>query len=180
MILKISSAQISAVLAIQNVQCMHTALGKAVVTITNPVNPPYSYQWSNGQNSSGTSSSIQDLEVQNYFVIVSDASGEDTVINFTIQETECEMVPEIVFTPNADGYNDTWSISNAQYFDNSLILVYNRWGQIVYRHSGKYEEPWEGKDLFGTPLPDASYFFIVYKDKKDEKAIKKGNVSIVR
>lgn len=180
MLIKLSSAQVDAVLSIQNVQCMHFKLGKATVTITSAVNPPYSFQWSNGQNSSGNSASIENLEVQNYFVIISDASGYDTTITFTIQEIECEMAPEIGFTPNGDGYNDTWYISNSQYFPNALVLVYNRWGQKVYENKGLYEEPWDGRDMFGTPLPDASYFFLVYKDKKDEKAIKKGSVSIVR
>ena len=180
MLIKTSSSQVNAVLAIQNVQCMHTMLGKATVTITNPVNPPYSYQWSNGQNSSGNSAFLENLEVQNYFVVVSDAIGYDTIIHFTIQELECEMVPEIVFTPNSDGYNDTWSISNSQYFPNALVLVYNRWGQKVYESTGLYEIPWDGRDMFGTPVPDAAYFFLVYKDKKDEKALKKGSVSIVR
>ena len=159
---------------------MHSDLGKASVSISNPVNPPYSFQWSNGYNSSGTSSTIQDLEVQNYFVVVTDASGYDTIIHFTIQELSCEMVPEMVFTPNGDGYNDTWSISSSQFFPNALVLVYNRWGQKVYESNGLYHIPWDGTDLFGTPLPDASYFYIVYKDKKDERSIKKGNVSIVR
>ena len=180
-LIKISSAQIAATLTIQNVQCMHSTLGKAKVTITNSNHPPYSYQWSNGENSSGQSTSeIDNLEVENYFVIITDGVGYDTTISFTIQELACEMNPEIVFTPNDDGYNDTWYISNSQYFPNALVLVYNRWGQKVYESNNIVYQPWDGRDLFGTPLPDASYFFIVYKDKKDEKNIKKGSVSIVR
>lgn len=180
LLIKISSAQIATKLTLRDVQCMHSVLGKATVTITNAIHPPYSYQWSNGQNSSGQSASeIENLEVENYFVVVTDGVGYDTTISFSIHEMECEMSPEIVFTPNGDGYNDTWYISYSQYFPNALVLVYNRWGQKVFESNGLYQ-PWDGRDMFGTPVPDASYFFIVYKDKKDQKNINKGSVSIVR
>ena len=91
-----------------------------------------------------------------------------------------KMNPENIFTPNGDGYNDTWSISNYQYYPSALVLVYNRWGQKVYEHDGLYHIPWDGKDLIGVEVPDATYYYIVFEDSKKESEIKKGSVSIVR
>ena len=176
-----TSAQINAKLSVGNVQCMHSALGSAKVVIIDPVNPPYSFQWSNGENSSGQSVSYaQNLEVQNYFVVVTDGLGYDTTISFTVLEMECRMMPESVFTPNGDGYNDFWNIGNARYFPNSMVLVYNRWGQKVYDFKGLYEVLWDGQDQMGNPLPVGEYYYIIYADKAADKSIIKGSLTIFR
>lgn len=101
-------------------------------------------------------------------------------ISSTKQGLNYEMEPENIFTPNGDGYNDVWSIANYQYFSSALVLVYNRWGQKVYEHDGLYHIPWDGKDLFGAEAPDATYYYIIYKDQKEKDKYIKGSVSIVR
>ncbi len=89
------------------------------------------------------------------------------------------MVPALAFTPNGDGINDTWFIQNFQFFPNASVQVFDRLGALVFEQQGLYEA-WDGKSLLGTPLPDASYYYIVFKDKSDKSAIKKGTVSIVK
>jgi gliding motility-associated-like protein len=170
----IVSAEIIFTISKTDVACNNSSLGKIDVTVSS-TNPPYTYHWNSGQ----TTSTIYDLRVGNYTLTITDGLGKDTIVTIPIYVIECEMSPEIVFTPNGDNHNDTWFITNAQYFPNALVLVYNRLGQKVYEHKGLYE-PWDGKDLLGVPVPDASYYFIVYKDKDDEKSIKKGAVSIIR
>jgi gliding motility-associated-like protein len=138
-------------------------------------NPPYTYLWNTGS----TGSVITNLAPGNYSVTVSDSTGNDSLISITVTEKPCTLAVEIVFTPNSDGHNDTWEIANIEYYSDNLVLVYNRWGQKVFEHSGQYE-PWDGRDLLGVPVPDNSYFYIVYGDRKDEKSIVKGCVSIIR
>jgi gliding motility-associated-like protein len=63
-------------------------------------------------------------------------------------------------TPNGDGINDTWFINNIQNYPNSVIRVYNRWGQEVLYSVG-YQNDWNGhfEDKPGS-LPDsASYYY---------------------
>ena len=171
----ITSAQIIFVVKTANIGCEHSSLGSANI-IVDQTNPPYTYLWTNGQ----ITPFINNLEEGVYKVRVTDALGKDTTVTTTIIESGCEMNPESIFTPNGDGYNDTWSINNYQYFPRAFILVYNRWGQKVYEHDGLYHIPWDGKDQFGVETPDATYFYVVYKDRKEKKEIKKGSVSIVR
>jgi gliding motility-associated-like protein len=137
--------------------------------------PPYSYLWSTGQ----ISNTITGLAAGTYTVTISDSSENDTTVSITIVEIPCVIKPELAFTPNNDGINDTWAIDNIEHYSDPYILIYNRWGQKVYENRGKYED-WDGRDMLGISQPDNSYFYIIYGDKADESSIIKGTVSIIR
>jgi gliding motility-associated-like protein len=149
--------------------------GRAVVNVTQ-LHPPYTFLWSTGS----ADHIVNDLAPGTYSVTVTDSTGNDTLISVAIGERTCDIAAKLAFTPNADGINDTWTIASLEYYPDNLILVFNRWGQKVYEHSGAYTDPWDGRDLLGIPVPDNAYFYIIYGDKKDEKSIVKGNVSIIR
>lgn len=163
---------------ISHVKCQHSAMGSIEVRIK-PIHPPYAFNWSTGEKNT---EKIVGLEVGNYWVKIVDAIGADTTLQFVIEEQQCELTPEIFFTPNGDGVNDHWYISYSQYFPNALVLVYNRLGQLVYENNGEYNASnrWDGSDLLGIPLPVSTYFFIVYSDKSNKKKVRKGSVSIIR
>jgi gliding motility-associated-like protein len=160
-----------------NVACQESKPGEARVQVTSG-SGPYTYLWSNGQ----TTQQILSLPKGDYSITITDALGNDTTGNFSILVDECHMDAARVFTPNDDGIHDVWGISNAQYFDNALILVYNRLGQLVYEHKGKYttDDQWDGKDKLGVPLPDATYYFVILEDKSEKSNVIKGDVSILR
>jgi gliding motility-associated-like protein len=66
-----------------------------------------------------------------------------------------------VISPNGDGVNETLVILgfDANATDNaSSIVIYNQWGDIVYR-AAPYRNEWDGvfKD---KPLPDGTYYYI--------------------
>ena len=168
------SAQIDFTVVKHDVKCNNSALGSAQINVTS-TNGPYTFLWNTGQ----TSSSLSDLTAGTYSVLITDTSLADTTIYITINSTECSMTGELAFTPNGDGINDTWYISNSQYFPNAWVMIYNRLGQKIFDHKGLYE-PWDGKDLLGVTVPDAAYFYIIYEDKSDEKTIVKGSVTIIK
>jgi gliding motility-associated-like protein len=172
---KTLTAQIVFTVTSTNVHCNtdFSELGSISVTVT-PTNPPYIYLWTDGQKNP-TITNLTEGGV--YTLYIADGLGEDTTISIEI--TKCEMGPAVVFTPNDDGYKDTWSISNSQFYPNARVLIYNRLGQMIFDHKGLYE-PWDGKDLFGVPVPESSYFYIIYPDKSDQKTIQKGAVSVIR
>jgi gliding motility-associated-like protein len=160
--------------SVRNSSCNGFNNGSAEI-IVEETNPPYTYLWNFGSEQR----IVSGLAPGNYSVTIRDASGNDTLTQVTIAESPCQIVPAIIFTPNNDSYNDTWSIVNIEYYPDNLILVFNRWGQKVFESHGVYE-PWDGRDLLNIPLPDNSYYYIIYADKKDKEPTIKGTISIIR
>jgi gliding motility-associated-like protein len=73
-----------------------------------------------------------------------------------------------VFTPNNDGKNDFLAFRNIEYFPNTALTVYNRWGNKIYS-SSDYHNDWNGGGhsdgvyyyiLEGPQLKEPHYGFV--------------------
>ncbi|MEK6615684.1 MAG: gliding motility-associated C-terminal domain-containing protein [Bacteroidota bacterium] len=137
---------------------------------------PYQFAWGAGQTVAG----ITSIGAGDYSVVVTDANNCTASFSYSFAETGCFVTPASCFTPNGDGFNDTWFIANSQYFDNARVIVFDRWGTRVYQHKGLYE-PWDGKSYLGIPVPDAVYYYFFYQEKDDkQKNAVTGSVTILR
>ena len=152
-----------------------TSNGRIVLSPTGATSP-YQSSWSTGS----INQSITSIGAGDYSVVVTDANNCTANFSYRLTETECFVTPASYFTPNGDGFNDTWQIANAQYFDNARVIVFDRWGTRVYEHKGTYE-PWDGKSYLGLPVPDAVYYYFFYEEKDDkQKNAKSGSVTLLR
>ena len=101
-----------------------------------------------------------------------------------------------VFTPNGDGVNDTFIVTEDEstgddgdlksisafeyesydvlnlYFESTELYVFNRWGRIVYE-SRDYQNDWDG-----DKLPDGVYFYVLKCFGAESDEVYKGSVSI--
>ncbi len=68
------------------------------------------------------------------------------------------MIPN-VFSPNADGINDTWSVKYLETFVRATIRIFNRAGQQVF-FSNQYTTPWDGK-YNNVEVPVGVYYYII-------------------
>lgn len=127
---------------------------------------PYAFVWSNG----ATEQNINHLYSGEYTVTVTDFNGCSVVDTFVI---EIPLIIPTIFTPNADGFNDTWDIINIDAYANVNIEIYNRWGDILYTYTGTgigYKDKtvqWDGK-WHGKDLPFASYIYVVEVNNNEE------------
>jgi gliding motility-associated-like protein len=67
------------------------------------------------------------------------------------------------FTPNNDGYNDTWNIVDLNLLgsqETSKIEIYDRYGKLL-KEISPMGKGWDGT-LNGKPLPSTDYWFKVY------------------
>ncbi len=89
-------------------------------------------------------------------------------------------IPE-AFSPNGDNINDTFEVQNIEFFQKVSLLVYNRWGNLVYKNEN-YRNDWNGTSnvsmAIGSKLPDGTYYYLI--EIKDTGKVYKGSVYIKR
>ncbi|SHF74978.1 gliding motility-associated C-terminal domain-containing protein [Flavobacterium segetis] len=61
------------------------------------------------------------------------------------------------FTPNGDGFNDTWYIKNLQLLPKSTVIIFDRFGKLL-KQSTSTAAGWNG-NFNGYPLPADDYWF---------------------
>jgi len=74
-----------------------------------------------------------------------------------VGESDCK--PPTIFTPNSDGKNDYFIINCLEFFPDSKITIFNRWGDKVYEEQ-PYMNNWDGTHN-GGDLPVGTYYFIL-------------------
>ena len=82
-----------------------------------------------------------------------------------------------VMTPNGDGDNDTFWITNIELYANNELIIYNRWGSEVYRASG-YNNDWYGT-INGKPLPVGAYYYTLELNVEGQTNIQ-GVINLMR
>ncbi|MBS1938917.1 MAG: gliding motility-associated C-terminal domain-containing protein [Bacteroidetes bacterium] len=103
-------------------------------------------------------------------VTTSDGCTHTYTYNQVVVPTEI-VVPN-VFTPNNDGKNDALVFEGAQFYPNTSLKVFNRWGNEVYSNAN-YKNTWKpSKDI-----PEGTYFFILRLETGKEYT---GNVTLLR
>ncbi|MBK9177326.1 MAG: gliding motility-associated C-terminal domain-containing protein [Flavobacteriales bacterium] len=68
------------------------------------------------------------------------------------------------FSPNGDGTNDLFEITNIESYPENTFQVFNRWGNKVYE-AKPYTNKWDGTSQFGSAfkegLPESTYYYIL-------------------
>lgn len=86
-------------------------------------------------------------------------------------------IPNIL-SPNDDGINDYWVIKNIDLYPNNAVRIFDRDGRMVYSKLG-YDNSWNG--IFnGFPLPEDTYYYVLYLDSNKGKDTIKGYISLIR
>ena len=68
-------------------------------------------------------------------------------------------VPE-AFTPNDNGINDYFVVPGLDGYNVRELTVFDRYGGVVYE-SNLYNNDWDGTNMSGDRLPDATYYYIL-------------------
>ncbi len=97
-------------------------------------------------------------------------TATDTLVLTLLPISECIDSIKIPtgFSPNGDGVNDNFQILGIELYPNNELTIFNRWGNVVY-FKQNYLNEWNGNNLNGEPLPDATYFVIFTSEEKNYK-----------
>jgi gliding motility-associated-like protein len=81
------------------------------------------------------------------------------------------------FSPNMDGVNDCFRPGfDGRFSDCYNLVVYNRWGALIYESTGGQNHCWDGRNKSGQPVDDGTYYYISQLNGVE----KAGYVTLVR
>ena len=117
------------------------------------------------------------VEDVTYTVTITTEFGcvNDTSVNL-FAEDDYTMEPSNIITPDGNGKNDVWVVEKAQYYNDVEVIVFDRWGRVVFT-STAYDNTWDAT-IGGTPLPDGVYYYIIKVPV--ERSEYKGSITIFR
>ncbi len=105
-------------------------------------------------------------------VFVKDLNG----CGITPKEVAILGIPNF-FTPNQDGYNDTWNIKgvNASFNAKTVIQIFDRYGKLIKQISPT-GAGWDGT-FNGNPMPASDYWYSI---QMEDGRVMKGHFSLKR
>lgn len=99
------------------------------------------------------------------FIDSANCSATDSVYIDIEATIDCLIFPDLI-SPNGDNMNDTWNIPGLEFFPNTSVEIYNRWGNLIYE-TEDYQNDWGGEVNKGAKIdgsgkvPVGTYFYIL-------------------
>ncbi len=140
------------------------------------------YRWSPAQGLSDTTIAnpiARPLVTTTYTCVVTNNEGCSVIAEYIIYvDRSLDVVPDKIFSPNADGQNDTWRIEKMDLYPDCRMTLFNRQGVRVFqRENYANDNPWDGTNN-GQFIPAGVYFYLI--NCGDEAGQQTGSVTIVR
>ena len=143
-------------------------LDNTEVDFTNTSQNGSNYLWDFGDNSPNSfdinpfhNFPNSNPEVYIVTLIAFDDNNCSDTTNTSIKINAPTMNYEIpnIFTPNGDGNNDFFKLTNNQNIESLEVIILNRWGNVVYESKAK-DFKWNGKSKNnGNICVDGTYFY---------------------
>jgi gliding motility-associated-like protein len=138
---------------------------------------PYQFIWSNGKKTAF----VDSLTTGKYQLRVIDAQNCAVDSSYEIR-TRCrdngsDKIFD-TFSPNGDNVNEYWIVKDILKHPKNELIIYNRWGQIVY-NKAPYANEWNGLTNDGKELPTAAYYYVI-RLNDDDATVLTGSITLVR
>jgi len=132
----------------------------------------YEYQLNDGAFQ--TSNIFQDVDSGEHVITIRDtkANCDDQILIINVLK-----YPKF-FTPNNDGYNDTWNIPDLAFQPDAFINIFDRYGKVLKKISPA-GPGWDG-NYNGDPLPSTDYWFQVFYTQNGVDQVFKAHFSMKR
>jgi len=139
-----------------------------IINVTGEGN--YEFALDDGNESYQDSNIFENVASGIHTIFVRDKNGCGTI------EKEVSVIgfPNF-FTPNGDGFNDTWQIDGISFQPTSLIYIFDRFGKVLAKIDA-LGKGWDGK-YRGKLLPESDYWF---KVSLEDGRNFKGHFSLIR
>lgn len=118
----------------------------------------------------GTGAQLQVGQVvsttQTVYIFAQTGTGSAICTNESSFEISASCIIPRGISPNNDGLNDTFDLSN---FEVEKLSIFNRYGTEVFSHGAGYTKQWFGQSKGGSELPDGTYFYVIELKGGDTK-----------
>jgi gliding motility-associated-like protein/uncharacterized repeat protein (TIGR01451 family) len=115
--------------------------------------------FANITNPASVSTTVTGLNTQGvYNFVYTNPDGCSDTVAITVVPDEL-FIPNI-FTPNNDGKNDLFVIKGLEAYPGSQLVIFNRWGNEVYR-SANYLNDWNG-----SSLAEGTYYYLLTRRER--------------
>ena len=143
-----------------------------------PYNENYFYHWSTGADSSAIS-----INDSGTYTVTYGSYCDSISESFTIEKRpcSCELFIPNAFTPNGDGLNDEFVIVSPCEELEYELLIFNRWGTLVYEQSAGTPS-WDGY-YNGELTPGVYVYKINYRGRSMAGAVEgkeSGTLTLIR
>ena len=82
------------------------------------------------------------------------------------------------FTPNGDGVHDRWEVLGLEWYEGSRVLIYDRYGQELFRYVGG-DMGWDGT-FDGLLQPQTDYWYVIELEGFQGSETLKGHFTLLR
>jgi gliding motility-associated-like protein len=138
------------------------------LTITIIPNSPGNYLYQLDSGTPQTSNVFYNVSSGLHTVQVTDINGcSDTIVKNDILIIDYPRF----FTPNVDGYNDTWNINDLYLQKNSKIYIYDRYGKLL-KQIFPFQSGWDGKYNNNDMFSDDYWFVVEFEYNNTMKLFK--------
>ncbi|NBB31595.1 gliding motility-associated C-terminal domain-containing protein [Cellulophaga sp. BC115SP] len=132
------------------------------IQVSGPLIDKARYEWLpvlNISDSKSRTPTIIARDNQKYTLSLTNDMGCISKSEIEIDVKKSLLIPT-AFSPNGDGYNDTWEIKGIDSYDDAQIQIYDRWGNMIYESEGIYK-PFEGR-VNGSVLSSGVYAYKIW------------------
>mgnify|MGYP001132205428 CR=1 FL=1 len=139
--------------------------------------------WALPDGSTSTNRSIIANEPGQYRVVLTAAGCEYTISTAVLEDCQPKVFAPNAVRPNSSvAQNRFFRVFANDYVGDFQIIIFNRWGTIVYQSDDK-DFQWDATDLNGVEVPQGLYAYLInFKSTEEESRTyeQRGGVNVVR
>jgi gliding motility-associated-like protein len=117
-----------------------------------------SYSWNPGGQTS-QSISVNPAVTSTYTLTVTSGVGCSSTFIVEVEVLQRKIIVPNIITPNGDGSNDSFIVQDLDFFPNSKLQIFDRWGKLVY-NAAPYTNDWDG----GNHSNGTYYYLLSFPD----------------